>query len=125
LQSMLRDSMYHFVQGSTDSEWAFALFLNQFDDPLHGSFTSEEIKEALMNTIRIINDLVKEFEIEEVSLLNFAVSDGRTIACSRYCNSRSGEPASLFFSSGSRFEEQSPGTYRMVSHLSHTFRLIF
>ena len=29
LQSLLRDDIYHFVQGSTDSEWIFALFLEQ------------------------------------------------------------------------------------------------
>ena len=29
LQQSLRDELYHFVQGNTDSEWAFAVFLNQ------------------------------------------------------------------------------------------------
>jgi predicted glutamine amidotransferase len=29
LQTSLRDELYNFVQGNTDSEWSFALFLNQ------------------------------------------------------------------------------------------------
>jgi glutamine amidotransferase len=29
LQASLRDELFHFVQGNTDSEWTFALFLNQ------------------------------------------------------------------------------------------------
>ena len=35
-----------------------------------------------------------------MSLLNFAVSDGHSVICSRYVNSRTEEAASLYFSSG-------------------------
>ena len=110
----LRDSLFHFVQGNTDSEWVFALFLNQFPDPLHETYTPYQIKDAILKTIRILNDLSKEAGITEVSLLNFAVTDGKTVICTRYCNSKTGEPASLFYASGSRFEESSAGNYRMV-----------
>jgi glutamine amidotransferase len=36
LQASLRDELYNFVQGNTDSEWSFALFLNQVRRKEHG-----------------------------------------------------------------------------------------
>ena len=53
-----------------------------------------------MKTIACINEWSRAAGIRDVHLLNFAVSDGRCIVCSRYVNSTSLEPASLFFSSG-------------------------
>eukprot|EP00158_Paraphelidium_tribonemae_P007227 Partr_v1_DN28159_c4_g1_i6_m56102 putative glutamine amidotransferase len=114
LQSLLRNDMYHFVQGNTDSEWVFALFLNQFDDPLHGSYKYEDIRQALLQTISTLNGLLKEASITETSLMNFAVTDGVSIVCTRYVNSCTSEPASLFYSSGSKFEAVTPGVFRMA-----------
>lgn len=104
LQRHLRDSLYHYVQGNTDSEWSFALYLNQFPDPLHGRYSADEMRQALLQTIALLNSWLKEAGIREISLLNFAVSDGDVVICSRYINSRTSEPASLFYSSGTRFE---------------------
>jgi glutamine amidotransferase len=98
--SSLRDELFHFVQGNTDSEWAFAVFLNQFSDPLNGSYSAEEIEHALMQTIAAFNHWFRVAEITSKSLMNFAVTDGRTMICSRYVNSKELEPASLYFSSG-------------------------
>ena len=115
LQASLRDELYHYVQGNTDSEWAFALFLNQLDDPLNKNYTTEQIKQALLQMIALLNQWSKEEGISKTSLFNFAVTDGKTTICSRYVNSKTGEPASLFYSCGTRFEAESePGLYKMV-----------
>ena len=45
--------------------------------------------------------------------MNFAVTDGVSVVCTRYVN-HGGEAASLFFSSGTAFEEFQPGQYRMT-----------
>ena len=114
LQLLLKEDLFHFVQGSTDSEWSFALFLNQLGDPIHGQYSPEDIRITLLKTIAVINSLCREAGITQPSLLNFAVSNGETIVCSRYVNSLCAEPASLFFSSGSRFEASQPGIYKMI-----------
>jgi glutamine amidotransferase len=49
------------------------------------------------------------------SLLNFVVSDGDSVVATRYITSRTSEASSLFFSSGTSFEEyQEGGLYRMT-----------
>jgi len=39
------------------------------------------------------------------SLLNFAVTDGDSVVCTRYVSSQTDEAASLFFSSGTSWKE--------------------
>jgi glutamine amidotransferase len=114
LQSVLDDDLFNFVQGNTDSEWAFALFLTQLDDPHKQQFTSRELKDAMLKTIALLNQWAIEAGVSEPSFLNFAVTDGRTAICTRYINHKTKEAASLYFSSGSRFEMYKPGHYRMV-----------
>jgi hypothetical protein len=50
----------------------------------------------------------------EPSFLNFAVTDGVSVVCSRYVNSTEVDAASLYISSGSKFECYEPGHYRMI-----------
>ncbi|RIB15389.1 nucleophile aminohydrolase [Gigaspora rosea] len=114
LQQSLRDELFLFVQGNTDSEWAFALFLNQLEDPINGQFDHEMLKIAMLKTIDQLNNWAEEAGIHESSLLNFAVTDGHSVICTRYINSRTEEAASLYFSSGTRFTEYKPGHYKMT-----------
>ncbi|RUS13736.1 nucleophile aminohydrolase [Endogone sp. FLAS-F59071] len=114
LQNTLREELFLFVQGNTDSELAFALFLNQLEDPLNGSFDHVTLKRAMLKTIELINQWSEQVGITEPSLLNFAVTDGESVVCTRYISSSTEEAASLYFSSGTRFESYKPGHYRMV-----------
>lgn len=68
----------------------------------------------MLRTIAKLNHWTKEAGATEVSLMNFAVTDGVSVVCSRYISSRHLEAASLYYSSGTRFEEYKPGHYRMV-----------
>ncbi|KAK9717339.1 glutamine amidotransferase subunit [Basidiobolus ranarum] len=114
LLATLSDELFTFVQGTTDSECAFALFLNQLEDPKGPRHTPEELKEALLQTISLLNEWTREIGITEPSLMNFAVTDGKTVICTRYISSSTQEAASLYFSSGTRFESYKPGHYRMI-----------
>ncbi|CAG8664342.1 1637_t:CDS:2, partial [Acaulospora morrowiae] len=114
LQQSLRDEIFFHVQGNTDSEWAFALFLNQLEDPKNGNFDYETLRMAMLKTIDQLNIWAKEEGIDEPSLLNFAVTDGQSIICTRYISSKENEAASLYFSSGTNFVEYKPGHYRMI-----------
>lgn len=123
LAASLRDEWFGFVQGSTDSEWAFALFLDSLDrmgyspsaEPPLGEqgFGHAVLRKAVLKTIERINGFIAEIPeerrggVEDArSLLNFAVTDGVSVVCTRYVSSRTDEPASLFFSSGTSWKEQ-------------------
>ncbi|KAG0002611.1 hypothetical protein BGZ79_002674 [Entomortierella chlamydospora] len=124
VQESLSDDLYLSVNGNTDSEWAFAVFLSQLESPRQAEpFSHTELQEAMLKTIRKLNAWCNEARIAnhindsvnvEASMLNFAVSDGASIVCTRYVNSSKLEPVSLYFSSGSKFECDKPGHYRMV-----------
>ncbi|ORE04963.1 N-terminal nucleophile aminohydrolase [Rhizopus microsporus var. microsporus] len=114
LQNSLSEELFLFVQGNTDSEWAFALFLSFLSNPKANSFEHQELKEAMLKTIAQLNSWAEESDVTEPSLLNFAVTDGESVVCVRYTNSKTDEAASLYFSSGTKFECYRPGHYRMV-----------
>ncbi|KAJ1919834.1 glutamine amidotransferase subunit [Mycoemilia scoparia] len=114
IQASLKEEIYLSIQGTTDSEHAFAVFLNQLDDPMKKSFTYTELKDAMLKTIALLNQWLEEEGIEDLSLLNFALTDGENIVCTRYVNRSDREGTSLFFSSGSKFQSEENGQYRMI-----------
>lgn len=127
LVASLRDEYFLAVEGSTDSEWAFALFLDTLHNlgvdpknpPGDGTkgFGHAVLREAILGTIRRLNELLDSAGVTEPSLLNFAATDGHSVICTRYISSRTDEAASLYFSSGTRFHEYKPGGfYRMERH---------
>ncbi|KAF2138786.1 uncharacterized protein K452DRAFT_290433 [Aplosporella prunicola CBS 121167] len=120
LAASLGDEWFNFVQGSTDSEWCFALFLDSMERMGHSpnaevgenGFGHTVLRKAMLKTIERINTLIKGItadvkEEDTRSLLNFAVTDGTSVVCSRYVSSMTDEAASLFFSSGTSWKEQS------------------
>lgn len=118
------DEYFVHIQGGTDSEWAFALFLDCLSrlgvDPARNvegttGFGHEVIRKALEQTISFVREWCNECSQlgDEPSLLNFAVTDGHSVVVTRYITSRTEEAASLHFSTGSKFIEYMPGQYRM------------
>lgn len=110
------------VQGSTDSEWAFALFLDSMERAGHSpddetaarvGFGHKVLRNAMLTTISRINAFIasipEDLRTEDTrSLLNFAVTDGHSVVCTRYVSSCTDEAASLFFSSGTSWLEDLP-----------------
>lgn len=130
----LRARWFSSVGGNTDSEWAFALFLDALDelgyDPSSTllnttGFGHSVLRKALLATIKRINALIAEIpdkdrkereeELDCRSLLNFAVTDGHSVVCTRYVSSMTDEAASLYWSSGTSWQEDQSmkGRYRM------------
>lgn len=114
------------VEGSTDSEWAFALFLDVMMKNGHdpdgevpdGGFGHVVLRKAMLQTIKRINKLIADIpekgRLDTRSLLNFAVADGHTVVCTRYVSSATDEAASLYFSSGTSWKEEGrKGNYKM------------
>ncbi|CZR65145.1 related to glucosamine 6-phosphate synthetases, contain amidotransferase and phosphosugar isomerase domains [Phialocephala subalpina] len=129
LGQRLADKWYLGVQGGTDSEWAFALFLDTLERmgydpsmPPAAGFGPTVIRQAMLKAIKQINDFIAEIpedvvrdeKVDTRSLLNFAVTDGHSVVCSRYVSSRTDEAASLYYSSGTTWEDKSSkGEYQM------------
>ncbi|KAH6648854.1 nucleophile aminohydrolase [Truncatella angustata] len=121
LGEKLHDKWYLSVQGGTDSEWSFALFLDRLErlglDPSsqpEEGFSPSILRKALLQTIEIINELtmsisesvVQSENVDTRSLLNFAVTDGHSVVCTRYVSSKTDEAASLYYSSGTQWESK-------------------
>ncbi|KAI4089443.1 MAG: hypothetical protein L6R37_008037 [Teloschistes peruensis] len=130
----LQERWFSSVGGSTDSEWAFALFLDVLDrmgyDPDSPLFNKEGfghsvLRKAMLKTIEKLNALIvgipdkerkeREEGLDCRSLLNFAISDGHSVVCTRYVSSRTDEAASLYWSSGTSWQQDrgTKGRYRM------------
>jgi predicted glutamine amidotransferase len=103
VRESLKDEFYDMIQGTTDSEHAFALFLNSLRTPF-GETDATEMRRALVETIARLNELTHGAGIKEPSFYNFAVTDGRTTIVSRYSSGENIEGASLHYSRGRQFE---------------------
>ncbi|KAH6626151.1 nucleophile aminohydrolase [Chaetomium sp. MPI-SDFR-AT-0129] len=123
LGERLADKWYLNVVGGTDSEWAFALFLDTLERMGHDPSSQPEngfgptvLRKAMLRTIDLINELIDNIpesvvhaeNVDTRSLLNFCVSDGHSIICTRYIGSSSDEAASLYYSSGTLWETRAP-----------------
>ncbi|KAF8922604.1 nucleophile aminohydrolase [Mucidula mucida] len=115
LQMGLPDVAFDMVQGNTDSEWAFALFLSMLPDPNARTFTVPTLRKAMLDTIATLNKYAEEAGITEPSLMNFCVTDGETVIVTRYISSKRDEAASLWFSSGTSFSEYAEGGHYKMS----------
>jgi len=103
LRESLKDEFYNMIQGTTDSEHAFALFLNHLRVPF-GEVDGEEMRRALVETIARLNDWTVAVGVAEHSFYNFAVTDGNLTVVSRYASGEGIAGASLHYSRGQRFE---------------------
>ncbi|KAK0352866.1 glutamine amidotransferase subunit [Friedmanniomyces endolithicus] len=123
LMGDIGDRWFEGVGGSTDSEWAFALFLDSLERMgvdadsevlQRQGFGHSVLRRAMLRTIERINGFRRSLPeavrgaSDTRSLLNFAVADGKSVVCTRYVSSRTDEAASLFFSSGTSWREQQP-----------------
>lgn len=130
LAESLGDQWFLGIQGNTDSEWAFALFLDSMEregydpnaDKGEGGFGHTALRKAILKTVRRINQFIvdipdeyrRDGDLDTRSLLNFAVTDGHSVVCTRYVSSQTDEAASLYFSSGTSWKEgESKGSYKM------------
>lgn len=118
LRESLKDEFYDMIQGTTDSEHAFALFLNNLQVPFSEA-TGADLRRALVETIERLYSLTREAGIVAASFYNFAVTDGRAVVVSRFCSAEGLAGASLHYSRGLRFECLPGGVCDMHSIASH------
>jgi len=104
LLSRLSDRAFDIISGSTDSEYLFALFLDNYWRITDGRDRCETMAEALASTIAEVEEMTHEVGVDEPSLLNLAVTDGQSAAVSRYVSRGSDEKANtLYLHTGSSY----------------------
>jgi glutamine amidotransferase len=101
LRHLLDDDIYHWIQGETDSEHLFALFLQL----AKGKDLSQvsAIADVLQATMYEINKLVHQYSKEDASYYNVCLTDGKQLVASRYCTEKDSSPETLHYFVGSRF----------------------
>lgn len=117
LRESLYDGYYNLIQGTTDSEHAFALYLNNLGERID-DYTMQDLSCAMIETINQILNWQRNANISAPSYLNFALSDGYNIVATRYVSHPDYEPASLYLSAGERIEIKD-GKYRMAPTQKH------
>lgn len=95
LRRMLDDEYYHWIQGETDSEHLFALFLQKAKgknlDDIH------KVAEIMRATFDEINNLVKAHGEGAPSYVNLCLTDGLQILAARYCSAPKYKQESLHY----------------------------
>ena len=71
------------IEGTTDSEWIYALLLSQLDDPF-GEPDADEIADAAVKALRIIREIREKHEIAISSPVNLFVSTGTCLVATRF-----------------------------------------
>jgi glutamine amidotransferase len=105
LRASLPDHLYNMIEGTTDSEHAFAVFLHLLGDADRIS-GAREIGQALVNTVERLERWTAETGLSGPSYYNFAVTDGRSVAAVRYVSDATVEPQSLYYSKSGKYKCQ-------------------
>jgi glutamine amidotransferase len=71
------------IEGTTDSEWFYALCLAQLDDPW-GPCQADEMAAAVEAALTTVRNARERREIDTQSPVNVVVTDGRSLVATRY-----------------------------------------
>src|SRR3954447_14150277 len=78
----VRPELAQRIEGTTDSEWIYALVMSQLEDP-YGLPDAHELAEATTSALRILRDVRATYGIETSSPVNLCVSTGRAVVATR------------------------------------------
>lgn len=111
LRHLLDDDIYHWIQGDTDSEHLFALFLqlSKGKDLRKISVVADILQETFDTTI----NLVEKYTPKGTSYFNICMTDGHRLLASRYATNPRVIPETMHYSVGSRFVAER-GHARMI-----------
>lgn len=72
------------IRGTTDSEWIYALFVSQLEDP-RGKASEDEVFSALEKTLAILREARSKIGMALSSSVNLFIANGSQLAALRYC----------------------------------------
>ncbi|MFT5730130.1 MAG: glutamine amidotransferase [Desulforhopalus sp.] len=82
LRQGLSDEVEEFIQGNTDTEHVFALFLDEIKD--NSAPDLEQLSLALLMAISRLEQMKREAGVVKPSTLNLVLSDGKRMLATRY-----------------------------------------
>ncbi|OGA22058.1 MAG: hypothetical protein A3I02_07835 [Betaproteobacteria bacterium RIFCSPLOWO2_02_FULL_67_26] len=131
LLEYIRPEFARMIDGTTDSEWIYALLLSHLEDP--GRYASAgEIALALEKTLAVIRKVRGQLGIAGWSPVNLFITTGKQLAAARYCFDfgcyRTDDPRlvpqasfnyhSLWYTSGSEYGHHD-GEWKMIGGADH------
>ena len=120
----IRPELAESIEGTTDSEWIYALVLSQLDDPT-GVPETDELVHATAGALRLLRDVRAREGIEVSSPVNLFVTTGESLVVTRFSYDYGWYPpedtmletdlpyVSLWYTVGGRYAEQD-GEHSMV-----------
>ena len=102
LQQSLSDRAFDAIAGTTDSEHAFAVLLDELGDASDG-LSPERLRAGIVGTLRRLLELAAAAGASTEIYGNFAVTDGRSLVATRFASGTDRIPASLHYSAGARY----------------------
>lgn len=72
------------IEGTTDTEWVYALVLSQLKDPW-GHATADELAAAARSAMTILRGIRDAKGLHTQSPVNLALSDGNSLVATRFC----------------------------------------
>lgn len=79
----IRPELARQIEGTTDSEWIYALVLSQLDDPL-GAPGVGELAEATLSALRILREIRARHRIDVSSPVNLCLTTGEVLVATRF-----------------------------------------
>jgi glutamine amidotransferase len=83
LLEFIRPELAQRIEGTTDSEWLYALLLSQLDDP-YGVPGPDELVAAVTQTLSIVRRVRERHDIRVSSPVNLFVSTGQCVIVTRF-----------------------------------------
>ena len=80
----VRPEFVRMIEGTTDSEWIYALLISQLEDPAR-DLTADEIAQALAKTLAILRQVREKLGIVNWSPVNLFITTGKQLVAVRYC----------------------------------------
>lgn len=115
--NLLSEERFMGIQGSTDTEHVFALFLDRLSDPAKAAHPFE-MKAALLETLASLKKLAVDAKVTESSYLNICVTNGTDVLVLRYVSDSSQTPHSLYWSQEGKYVVDSDGRPAMIDTVS-------
>jgi len=84
LLEYIRPDFARMIDGTTDSEWIYALLVSNLDDPA-GNISADEIARALKKTLGVLRTVRGKLGIANWSPVNLFITTGKQLVAVRYC----------------------------------------
>jgi len=105
LLSFLSDERFCSIKGRTDSEFFFALFMEQLSKFTHNNIL-ENFYDAFTAAMQIIAECQNERTPDNFSRMNVVLTNGKSLLATRYVSDAQQIPLSLYYAAGDYIDTQ-------------------